>query len=248
MKLKINEVAKLTGITVRTLHYYDEIGLLSPSEVTEAGYRLYDDKTLNCLQQILFFRELDFPLNQIKEILTNPAFNANDALKNHKDLLAKKRERIDGLIDLVEKVITGGTNMSFKEFDISEIEEMKAKYAKEVKERWGYTAAYTESEKKTAKYSTAKWQEVKEKQDSIFRRFAENMNKTPDHTDVQALVKERQDFTTKYFYSCTNEILHELAQMNMLDKRFRKNIDKFADGLAEFIAKATDIYCNTNTK
>ena len=244
MRLRINEVAKLTGITVRTLHYYDEIGLLPPSEITEAGYRLYDEKALNDLQQILFFRELEFPLHQIQEIVTSPAFNVREALKKHKDLLTKKRERLDGLIELVEKIIMGGTNMSFKEFDCSEIEEMKETYATEVKERWGHTAAYAESEKKTANYSAAKWQEVKEKQECIFRRFAENMDKAPDHPDVQALVKERQEFTTNYFYSCTNAILHELAQMNMTDERFRKNIDKYADGLAEFIAKATDIYCN----
>ena len=190
-KLKINEVAQLTGITVRTLHYYDEIGLLPPSEVTAAGYRLYDREALHYLQQILFFRELDFPLNQIKEIVTNPAFNASEALKKHKDLLTKQRERIDRLIELTEKMMTGETGMSFKEFDSSEIEEMKEKYAAEVTERWGHTAAYAESEKKTAGYSAAKWQEVKEKQDSIFRRFAENMDKAPGHPDVQALVKER---------------------------------------------------------
>ncbi|MCL2864690.1 MAG: MerR family transcriptional regulator [Lachnospiraceae bacterium] len=243
MKLKINEVAKLTGITVRTLHYYDEIGLLSPSEVTEAGYRLYDERALHYLQQILFFRELDFQLNQIKEIVTDPTFNANDALKNHQDLLTKKRDRIDKLIKLVKKTIKGGTGMSFKEFDISEIEALKEKYATEVKEHWGHTAAYAESTKKTKNYDTAKWNELQKVQDSIFLRFAESMGKEPSHTDIQALVKERQDFITNNFYVCSNEMLQELAQMNLTDERFKKNIDKFADGLTEFIAKATDIYC-----
>ena len=128
MKLKVNEVAKLTGITARTLHYYDEIGLLSPSETTEARYRLYDDTALETLQQILFFRELDFPLSEIKEIMTNPAFDKTDALKSHKTLLIKKRERLDNLIQLVDKTIKGGNDMSFKEFDVSEIEAMKEKY------------------------------------------------------------------------------------------------------------------------
>lgn len=146
--MKINEVAKLTGITTRTLHYYDEIGLLKPSQITDAGYRLYDENNLSELQQILFFRELNFPLNEIKEIMTNSEYDKTEALKKHKELLLKKRERIDRLVTLVENTIKGDGEMSFKEFDMTEIESAKKKYAKEVKERFGNTEAYTESEEK----------------------------------------------------------------------------------------------------
>ncbi|MEF9922154.1 MAG: MerR family transcriptional regulator, partial [Anaerovoracaceae bacterium] len=105
--MKINEVAKLTGVTVRTLHYYDEIGLLKPSKVTDAGYRIYDEKAMETLQQILFFRELEFPLNEIKGIMSNPNYNREDTLLKHRELLTQKRNRLDKLISLLEKNIKG---------------------------------------------------------------------------------------------------------------------------------------------
>jgi len=241
--MKINEVAKLTGVTVRTLHYYDEIGLLSPSKTTEAGYRLYNEEKLALLQQILFFRELDFPLNQIKEIMTNPAFESKDALKNHKALLIKKRERLEKLIKLVEKTMKGGIDMSFKEFDMTEIEKIKNQYAAEVKEKWGNTSEYAQCEKKTSNYGKAEWKKISKTSDSIFKEFAENMNKSADNPDVQGLVKRWQDFISENFYKCTNEILQGLGQMYVADTRFKENIDKYADGLAGFISKAIEIYC-----
>jgi len=244
--MKINEVAKLTGVTARTLHYYDEIGLLSPSEITQTGYRLYDDIALKILQQILFFRELDFPLSQIKEIITNPVFDTTLVLQNHKALLTKKRERIDRLIGLLDKTIKGGSNMSFKEFDTSEIEAMKEKYAAEAKEKWGHTNAYTESTNKTAQYNAQKWQEIQENQSEIFSNFAKNMDKQPDHPNVQELVKQWQDFLTNNFYTCTNEILQGLGQMYVADMRFTNNIDKHTKGLAAFISKAIDVYCTAH--
>ena len=137
--MKISEVAKLSGVTVRTLHYYDEIGLLKPSKTTEAGYRMYSIEDLEKLQQILFFRELDFPLNEIKEIMINPKYDKIEALNKHKELLIEKRKRIDGLVTLIDKTIKGDNNMSFKEFDNSKIEENKRKYSEEVKKRWGNT-------------------------------------------------------------------------------------------------------------
>jgi len=243
MKLKINEVAKLTGVTVRTLHHYDDIGLLHPSEVTEAGYRLYDEKALMTMQQILFFRELDFSLNQIKEIINNPAFDATSALNNHKALLIKKRERIDKLIELVEKTVKGSMDMSFKEFDMAEIEAMKEKYASEVKEKWGTTSAYIESEKRTRHYDKAKWQEIQNTNNAIFGEFAANMNNRPESPEVQRIVKRWQDFLSDNFYDCSKEMLKGLGQMYIADPRFTKNIDKQGEGLALFISEAIDFYC-----
>ena len=140
--MKISEVAKLTGVTVRTLHYYDEIGLLKSSEVTETGYRVYSSTDLETLQQILFFRELDFPLNDIREIMGNPTYDRESALQKHKELLLQKRDRIDGLISLVEKTLKGENDMSFRQFDTTEIEETRKKYAAEAKQRWGKNTAY----------------------------------------------------------------------------------------------------------
>jgi DNA-binding transcriptional MerR regulator len=244
--MKINEVAKLTGITTRTLHYYDEIGLLKPSQITAAGYRLYDENNLSELQQILFFRELNFPLNEIKEIMTNSEYDKIEALKKHKELLLKKRERIEKLITLVDNTIKGDVEMSFKEFDMTEIESAKKKYAKEVKERFGNTEAYAESEEKAKNYGKEQWREIDAESKKLLKAFADNMDKTPDSEDVQKLVKEWQNFITKSFYKCTNEILQGLGMMYVEDERFKKNIDSNGEGTAEFISKAIEIYCLNN--
>jgi hypothetical protein len=135
--------------------------------------------------------------------------------------------------------------MNFKECKIDEIESMEKKYASEVKERWGNTEAYAESAKKTATYDKAKWQKIQVMQNDIFQRLAKCIEKEPSHPDVQALIKERQDFITNNFYACSKDMLRELAHMNVTDVRFKKNIDKYADGLSVFIAKATDVYSST---
>ena len=217
--MRISEVAKLTGITVRTLHYYDEIGLLKPSEITEAGYRLYSREDLEILQQILFFRELDFPLSQIKEIMNNPNYDKEEALKKQKELLIQQRQRIEGLIKLIEKRIEGDNNMSFKEFDMNEIEENKKKYAKEVKERWGTSKAYEESEKKTSSYNKEKWGDINQETSEIFKGFAELRNSDPGSEEVQELVRRWQKYITDNFYTCTNEILSGLGLMYVEDER-----------------------------
>lgn len=242
--MRISEVAKLTGITVRTLHYYDEIGLLKPSEITEAGYRLYSREDLEILQQILFFRELDFPLSQIKEIMNNPNYDKEEALKKQKELLIQQRQRIEGLIKLIEKRIEGDNNMSFKEFDMNEIEENKKKYAKEVKERWGTSKAYEESEKKTSSYNKGKWGDINQETSEIFKGFAELRNSDPGSEEVQELVRRWQKYITDNFYTCTNEILSGLGLMYVEDERFKENLDKNGEGTAKLMAEAIKIYCS----
>lgn len=242
--MRISEVAKLTGITVRTLHYYDEIGLLKPSEITEAGYRLYSREDLEILQQILFFRELDFPLSQIKEIMNNPNYDKEEALKKQKELLIQQRQRIEGLIKLIEKRIEGDNNMSFKEFDMNEIEENKKKYAKEVKERWGTSKAYEESEKKTSSYNKKKWGDINQETSEIFKGFAELRNSDPGSEEVQELVRRWQKYITDNFYTCTNEILSGLGLMYVEDERFKENLDKNGEGTAKLMAEAIKIYCS----
>lgn len=242
--MRISEVAKLTGITVRTLHYYDEVGLLKPSEITEAGYRLYSREDLEILQQILFFRELDFPLSQIKEIMNNPNYDKEEALKKQKELLIQQRQRIEGLIKLIEKRIEGDNNMSFKEFDMNEIEENKKKYAKEVKERWGTSKSYEESEKKTSSYNKEKWGDINQETSEIFKGFAELRNSDPGSEEVQELVRRWQKYITDNFYTCTNEILSGLGLMYVEDERFKENLDKNGEGTAKLMAEAIKIYCS----
>lgn len=241
--MKISEVAKMSGVTVRTLHYYDEIELLKPSETTEAGYRMYSSEDLERLQQILFFRELDFPLNEIKEIMLNPNYDKNEALNKHKEFLIEKRKRIDGLITLIDKTIKGDNNMSFKEFDNSKIEENKRKYAEEVKNRWGNTDAYKEYEKKTSSYDGNSWNEINEGMVEILKEFADNREEDPNSDIIQSLVEKWQSYITSNFYNCTKEILSCLGLMYIGDERFKENIDKYGEGTAEFMAKAIEIYC-----
>ena len=243
--MKINEVARLTGVTVRTLHYYDEIGLLKPTEVTETGYRLYDDNALAKLQQILFFRELDFPLNEIMKIISSPVFDKKRALENHRKLLVKKHERLENLISLVDNIIKGESALSFKEFDFTEIENTKNEFIAEAKERWGNSDAFIESEKKTENYGKEQWQQISDEGGCILKAFAQNINKSADNYEVQALVGKWQDFITEKFYKCTKEILAGLGQMYIGDDRFTENIDKYGVGTAKFMAEAIAVYCKT---
>lgn len=242
--MKINDVAKLAGITVRTLHYYDEIGLLQPSQVSSAGYRIYDEKDLELLQQILFFRELDFSLSEIKEIMANPNFNKEEALYRHRDMLVKKRERLDGLIELVSKRLEGEKDMQFEAFDMTEIEKMKKQYAQEVKERWGGTDAYAQSQERTAKYDKEKWSGLTVEGQKLLQAFGEQRHNEPDSNEVQELVKAWQEYITNNFYNCTKQILSGLGRMYVGDERFTQNIDKNGEGTARFMAKAIEIYCS----
>lgn len=243
MELKINEAAKLTGVTVRTLHYYDEIGLLKPSEITDAGYRIYNEKALDTLQQILFFKELDFSLTDIKEIMANPHYEKTEALLKHKQLLLQKRNRLNDLISLVDNTLKGENDMSFKQFDTTEINANKEKYAAEVKERWGETDAYAQSEEKTNNYDDAQWKFLLGEGQTILREFSEIRHTNPDSKEAQALVEKWQAYITSNFYNCTKEILSCLGLMYVNDERFTKNIDQNAEGTAEFMAKSIEVYC-----
>lgn len=240
--MKISEVAKLTGVTVRTLHYYDEIGLLKPSQVTEAGYRVYDESDLAVLQQILFFRELDFPLEDIRKIMQHPAYEQESALRKQKELLMQKRSRLDGLIALVDKTLKGEHDMSFRQFDTTQIEETRKKYAEEAKQRWGATAAYAEYEKKASHRSDTQQKMLEGEGAMILSEFGRNRFLAPDSAEAQALVKRWQEYITAHYYTCTKEILSCLGQMYIGDERFTQNIDEYGAGTAAFMAEAIAVY------
>ena len=244
MKIKIKEFAKLSGVTVRTLHYYDDINLLKPSGITENGYRLYEEKEIEKLQEILFLKELDFSLTEIKEILTNPDYKKEEALLKQKELLIKKRQRLDKIINLLSKTIKGDKNMSFKEFDTNEIEEAKNKYKDEAKKNWGNSNAYKESERKTSNYNREKWAKVNEESNEIMKEFAKNKNLPVNSKEVQELVERWQNYITNNFYTCTKEILKGLGEMYIADERFKNNINKHGEGTAEFMTKSIEFYCN----
>jgi DNA-binding transcriptional MerR regulator len=243
VSFSVSETAKLAGVSVRTLHYYDEIGLLSPSMVSETGYRYYDELALERLQQILFYRELDFPLKSIVEIMNASDYKKEEALKGQRELLLLKRRRLDKLIGLLDANLKGDNTMSFKEFDISAIEEAKLKYSEEVKAKWGNTEAYKQSKEKTDHYTKEDWARIAGRSDEIMNQFSQRREEAPDSREVQALVEEWKAFITEFYYDCTNEILNGLADMYVADQRFTKNIDKFGEGTAKFMSKAIKVYC-----
>ena len=244
MRKSISEMAKLSGVSVRTLHYYDEMGLLVPSEViSETGYRYYDEESLIKLQQILFYRELDFPLKEIVKIMNTPNYDKEEALAKQRELLKLKRKRLDKLIELLNENLEGDAKMSFEEFDTIEIEKAKAKYAKEVENRWGGTDVYAQSQKKTGGYNKADWKRVNDQMDELLKKFAEHLGDKPESDEVQKLVGEWQQHITDSYYNCTKEILVGLGQMYVADERFTKNMDKFADGTTKLMSEAIAVYC-----
>ena len=241
--MKISDVARLTGITVRTLHYYDEIGLLHPETAAESGYRWYGAKEIETMQQILFFRELDFPLKEIGAILSDPHYDRQAVLEKQRELLTMKRDRLNGLLCLLEENLKGENQMRFEAFDESEIEKIRREYADEVKARWGDTDAYRESEEREAKKTKKDRADEMEAMNDIFRRAAALRANAPESPEAQALVKEWQDYISANLYTCTNDILAGLGQMYTADERFQKNLDRFGEGTAEFLSRAIAAYC-----
>ena len=237
----VNEVSKLTGISVRTLHHYDEIGLLKPTSITEAGYRLYDDTALERLQHILLFRELQFPLKDIKKILDSPDFDRNKALDQQIELLTMKKEHLENLILFARGIkLVGVKNMDFKAFDTKKMDE----YAAQAKEAWGKTDAYKEYEEKSKDWTEETAGDITKGLMLIFVEFGKMKELDPAEGCVQAQVKKLQDYITNHFYKCTNQILSGLGKMYAGGGEFTENIDSYGGkGTAEFTNKAIEIYC-----
>lgn len=236
----VNEVSKLTGVSVRTLHHYDAIGLLKPAKTTEAGYRLYDDTALSRLQDILLFRELQFPLKEIKAILDSPGFDPSEALTQQIELLELQYKHIGELISFAREIQKKGVReMNFRVFDNSEIEQYKA----EAKAKWGDTEAYQEYEQKQK--SGHDFSETASQLMNLFSEIGALRQLPPDDKAVQEKISVLQNFITGNYYTCTAEILRSLGQMYVSDERFKHNIDKAGgEGTAEFVNQAIAFYCS----
>lgn len=244
MKMTIKEFANLSGVSVRTLHYYDEIGLLKPSFVDDqTGYRFYDEISLERMQEIMFYRELEFSLKRIQEILSSPNYDTRKAFEEQKRLLTLKKERLERIISAVDHAMKGENVM--KVFDNNEFEKSCNQYEAEVKEKWGHTDAYTEYANKSKGYSKEKYASLADGMEQMMGAFALCMEKgeKPDAAEAQELVKKLQNFITENYYTCTNEILSGLGQMYVGDERFMKNIDKHGKGTAQYISEAISVYC-----
>ena len=235
----VKEVSRLTGVSVRTLHHYDAIGLLKPAQVTEAGYRLYDEQTLGKLQTILLFRELEFPLKEIKEMLTAEHFDPMAALDDQIRLLELRREKLDRLIEHARHIQnTGVMNMDFKAYDNKKLDA----YAQEAKKRWGHTDAWRESQAR-GKNADQELRDADGLMD-IFRRLGQFRQGDPAAPEAQELIAQLQQYICDHYYNCTNQILYGLGQMYAAGDEMNENIDRAGGaGTGDFARRAIEIYC-----
>lgn len=240
--LTVNEVSKLTGVSVRSLHHYDAIGLLKPAKVTEAGYRLYGDEELRRLQNILMFRELQFPLKQIRVILDSPDFDRKEALAQQIKLLEMQLKHTQELISFARRLQEKGVEeMDFKAFDKKEIEQ----YEQEIRERWGDTRAYDEYRQKAKGRTDMEQEQIGSQLMEQFAEIGKLRQSSPAEQTVQEKVAGIQKFITEHYYHCTDEILRGLGQMYVCDERMKQNIDKAGgEGTAEFVSRAIAAYCD----
>ena len=240
--MTVHEVSKLTGVSIRTLQYYDNIGLLHPAEHTEAGYRLYDDTALETLQQILLFRELEFPLKEIKKIIQSPAFDRQKALDQQIALLRLKKERLETLIDLARGIKTTGVkrNMDFSAFDTTKIDE----YAARAKASWGETPEYREFEGKAAGRTREEEAALSRQMMAIFTDIGRYRGGDPASAPVQELVAKLQAFISEHYYTCSKQVLSGLGQMYAGGGEMTANIDRAGgEGTGVFANEAIRVFC-----
>lgn len=238
--MTIGEVSRLTGVTIRTLRYYDRIGLLRPAQITAAGYRLYDESSLQRLHTILLFRELETPLEDIRRILDAPDFDPLPALRMQQTLLRMRRQHIDRLIALTDALMQKGmTHMDFSAFDKRQLED----YACQAQAAWGHTDAWQDyaARERTRQPgdSAAYGQQLMD----MLGQFGRTRPASPDSPEAQAFVGQLQAFISDHFYTCSDEVLLGLADLYETDD-FRRSIDRAGgEGTAAFIARAIRSRC-----
>ncbi|RMF42393.1 MAG: MerR family transcriptional regulator [Anaerolineae bacterium] len=242
----IREVARMSGITTRTLRYYHQIGLLTPAATDSRGQRLYDRANLLRLQQILFFRELEFPLQQIRAILETPDFDIQAALRAHKEAIQQRVERLNTLIATLERTIAsiqGARDMPdndlFTGFD-------EKKYAEEARQRWGNDPAYAESQRRWKTYTPEEKRAIQKEGQRLMESMAGSPEAAPDSPEVQQAVEAYHAYIQRYFYPCSLERLRGLSQMWVHDPRFQEVFERLRPGAAEFVRQAVAVYCNTH--
>ena len=237
----VNEIAKLAQISVRTLHHYDAIGLLKPTQITEAGYRLYDDAALERLYLILLFRELEFPLKDIQGILDAPDFDRNLCLEQQVSLLKAKVNHLQTSIHLANGIkLMGVKNLKFKNWDPKKIDE----YSDQAETLYGKTDAWKEYSEKAKGRSKGQEQALGDGIMELFTKLGTMKELAPESAEVQAWVKELQSYITEHFYNCTPQILQGLGEMYAGGGSMTENIDAAGGaGTGEFARDAIQIYC-----
>ena len=237
----VTEIAQLAHISVRTLHHYDAIGLLKPTEITEAGYRLYDDAALERLYLILLFRELEFPLKDIQAILDAPDFDRNRILEQQVEMLKAKAAHLQNLIHLANGIkLTGVKNLKFKNWDPKKIDE----YSAQAENLYGKTDAWQEYQKKSKGRSKGQEQALGEGILELFTKLGAMKEMSPESSEVQSWVQQLQSYITEHFYNCTPQILMGLGEMYAGGGSMTENIDAAGGkGTGEFAREAIRHYC-----
>lgn len=242
MAITVGELARLTGVTVRTLHHYDEVGLLRPSARTPAGYRLYTEADVLRLQHVLVLRELGLALDDIAAVLDGGAARA-DLLRCHRDALIARRGRLDAMIASIDRALAlDGEGPAMTSDDLKQLFDGfdPAEHEDEVRERWGDTEAYRESARRTASYGPAEWTRLRDEAAAIGGALVERMRAGApvDDPEVQALVERHRLHIDTWFYPCSVEMHRQLGQLYVSDPRFTANLDKIAPGYARYLSEA----------
>lgn len=247
MVYTVQKLATIAGISVRTLHYYDEIGLLKPSSIGDNGYRYYAEKELVRLQQILFFRELAFPLEDIIKIMQSPTYDMEEALRQQRKLLEAKRKRITQLLQTIDKTLKGGEHMNnddlFAGFTEDQLEELK----EEAKKRWGESDAYKQSAERTKHWTKEDYNRIAKEGKLLTQQLAKAMDLPIENSEVQKLIAQHHK-SIEVFYDCSYEMYRGLGQLYVTDPRFTATYDKVRPGLAAWMQKAMNYYCDQHEK
>jgi len=241
--LTVGAVAELAGLTIRTLHHYDEIGLLRPVERSAAGYRLYGHADLERLQEVLFFRELGFGLEKIRDILSRPDHDRISVLLGQREMLTARADRLRAMIEAIDMAIEARrTGMTLSREEMLEVFDGfdPTEYAEEAEARWGATDPYVESVRRTKRYTKADWSNIKAEGDEVSRAFLELMaaGVMPDAPEAREVAERHRAHITRWFYDCSREIHAGLGRMYVADPRFTKNIDRAGEGLAAYMSEA----------
>jgi len=239
-------LAKMAGVSVWTLHHYDQIGLLKPSARTEAGYRLYGEPDLLRLQQILFFKELDMPLDEVRHILDDPGFDRVTALKHHRQLLHRRMERLTRLLKTIDRTIDRLTedDMTLTDQELYEgfTTEQIERYKREARAMYD-PALVEESERRVKKMSRAEWKAVGAEGEAVTTALAALADREPDDAEVQALIA-RHHAWIEHFYPCSVEVYRGLGQGYVEHPEFRAFYEKYRPGLADFMSAAMNHYAD----
>ncbi len=239
----VGRVAALSGVTIRTLHHYDEIGLLSPGGRSAAGYRLYEESDVERLQQILFYKELGFDLEEIATIIDDPGTDALGHLRRQRALLTERIGRLSAMVEAIDYEVEARI-MDIRLTPEERLEvfgEFRPEdYAEEAEQRWGGTEPYEESRRRVSSYTREDWQRLKAEAEEVQRRLAAALDAglAPDSEEAMAAAEAHRQHISRWFYECTYEIHRGLTQMYVGDERFRSNYDTRTPGLAAFIRDA----------